>query len=62
MSYRQGSGETPPGHGPGGFDDPFMIPEPPPRGESPSQRRVALICLAIVVVVVVLAIVVLITR
>jgi hypothetical protein len=52
MSYRQGG--TPPMHGPGRFDDPFMIPEPSPRGEGPSQRRPALIGLACVIVVLVL--------
>ena len=37
--------------GPGPFDDPFMFREPSPRGEGASQRRSALIGLAIVVVV-----------
>ena len=40
-------------HGPGRFDDPFMIPEPSPRGEGPSQRRSALVGLAVIVVVLV---------
>jgi len=50
MSYRQGPARQP-GHGGGRFDDPFMIPEPPPRGERP-QRRVAAIVLAVLVVAV----------
>ena len=37
-------------HRPGPFDDPFMFPEPPPRGEGSSQRLTALIGLAIVLV------------
>ena len=37
-------------HGPGPFDDPFMFREPSPRGEGASQRRSALIGLAIIVV------------
>jgi hypothetical protein len=49
MPYREG--RTRPWHGPGHFDDPFMIPEPSPLGEGPSQRRPALIALAIMVVV-----------
>ena len=57
MSYRQGG--TPPMHGPGPFDDPFMFREPSPRGEGSSQRRSALIGLAIVVVVAVVVILVL---
>jgi hypothetical protein len=40
-------------HGPGPFDDPFMYREPSPRGEGPSQRRSALIGLAVVIVVLV---------
>ncbi|MEX0985340.1 MAG: hypothetical protein WD096_09875 [Actinomycetota bacterium] len=52
MSFRQGG--TPPNHGKGPFDDPFMIPEPSPRGEGPSQRRAALIALAVVIVALVL--------
>ena len=51
MSYRQGG--TPPGHGGGRFDDPFMIPEPPPLGEGPSQRRSAMVGLGVIVVAVV---------
>jgi hypothetical protein len=46
-------------HGPGPFDDPFMFREPSPRGEGSSQRRSALIGLAIVVVVAVVVILVL---
>jgi hypothetical protein len=57
MSYRQGG--TPPMHGPGPFDDPFMFREPSPRGEGSSQRRSALIGLAIVVAVFVLVMVLL---
>jgi hypothetical protein len=41
-------------HGPGPFDDPFMFREPSPRGEGPSQRRPALIGLAVVIAVLVL--------
>ena len=41
MPYRQG--RTRPWHGPGHFDDPFMMPEPPPLAEGPPQRRPALI-------------------
>jgi len=52
MSYRGGG--TPPNHGIGPFDDPFMIPEPKPRGEGPSQRRPALIGLAVLIVVIVI--------
>jgi len=51
MSYRQGPARQP-GHGGGRFDDPFMFPEPPPRGERP-QRRAAAIALAILVVAIV---------
>jgi hypothetical protein len=51
MSYRQSG--TPPGHGPGPSDDPYMIPEPAPIGEGPSQRFQALIALAIMAVIVV---------
>jgi len=47
MSFRQGG--TPPNHGVGRFDDPFMIPEPPPMGEGHSQRDSALLWLAIIV-------------
>ena len=46
-------------HGPGPFDDPFMFREPSPRGEGSSQRRSALIGLAIVVAVFVLVMVLL---
>ena len=49
MLYRQG--KTRPWHGPGHFDDPFMIPDPSPLGEGPSQRRPALIALAIIGIV-----------
>jgi hypothetical protein len=59
MPYRQGG--TPPGHGPGHFDDPFMIPEPSPLSEGPSQRRPALIALAILGVAL-LALLVLLSR
>jgi hypothetical protein len=52
MSYRQGGNA--PNHGGGPFDDPFMIPEKGPIPEGPSQRRQALIGLAVVIVVVVL--------
>ncbi len=55
MPYRQGG--TPPGHGPGPFDDPFMIPEPDPIGEGPSQRRQGLIALAVITVVVIVLLV-----
>lgn len=48
MPYRQG--RTSGGHGPGHFDDPFMIPEPDPIGEGPSQRWQAVLCLAAVVI------------
>ena len=48
MSYRQGG--TPPNHGFGPFDDPFMIPEPSPAGEGPSQRRPALLGLAAIAI------------
>ncbi len=51
MPYRRG--KTSPWHGSGHFDDPFMIPEPAPIGEGPSQRRTAVIALAIGVGVVV---------
>jgi hypothetical protein len=51
VPYRQGG--TPPMHGPGPFDDPFMFRESSPRGEAPSQRRSALIGLAVVIAVLV---------
>jgi hypothetical protein len=47
MPYRQG--RTSPWHGPGHFDDPFMMPNPSPIGEGPSQRRAALFALSIIV-------------
>jgi len=39
-------------HGRGPFDDPFMFPEPAPRGERPQVRaaRIALVVLAVVIV------------
>jgi len=46
VPYRQG--RTRPWHGPGHFDDPFMMPDPSPIGEGPSQRRAALIALTII--------------
>jgi hypothetical protein len=49
MSYRQGPNRAPM-HGGGRFDDPFMIPEPPPRGERP-QRRQALVALLVIAAV-----------
>lgn len=49
MPYRQG--RTRPWHGPGHFDDPFMIPDPSPIGEGPSQRRPALMALCVVGIV-----------
>jgi hypothetical protein len=51
MPYRQKG--TAPWHGPGHFDDPFMIPEPDPIGEGPSQRRQGLIALAVFAAVVI---------
>jgi hypothetical protein len=45
MSDRRGG--TPPLHGPGPFDDPFMFPESSPKGDGPPQRRQGLIILAI---------------
>jgi hypothetical protein len=48
MSYRQGPSRQP-GHGGGRFDDPFMIPEPPPRGERP-QRRAAVVALVLLAI------------
>lgn len=50
MPYRQG--RTRPWHGPGHFDDPFMIPDPSPIGEGQSQCRPALIALTIIGVVI----------
>ena len=50
MSYRQGPARQP-NHGGGRFDDPFMVPEPAPRGERP-QRRVAAIVLVVLVIVI----------
>jgi hypothetical protein len=50
MEYRQG--RTRPWHGPGHFDDPFMMPDPSPIGEGGSQRRSAFIALAIIGVVI----------
>jgi len=49
MPYRQG--RTRPLHGPGLFDDPFMMPDSSPIGEGPSQRRPALIALTIIAIV-----------
>jgi hypothetical protein len=45
---------NPPLHGPGFFDDPFMIPEAPPKGEGHPRRWAIAISLVVMTVVVVL--------
>jgi hypothetical protein len=47
----------PPLHGPGFFDDPFMIPESAPQGEGHTRRWPTFVALAIMTIVVVLMIV-----
>jgi hypothetical protein len=45
-------------HGGGRFDDPFMIPEPSPRGERPQRRQAIIALLAIGLLVLIVSILV----